>query len=178
MTTERCWQVSVMMFLAIGLGAGSGCKRLFTNHSLPSPASAKSATAFQDLLTSGDKLCDEFDAHALRREYSEMSQLYELLRLNYIDAADRLRTNGELGTAQAFATLERWEQVITKFRGLWAEPNQLSEADQQDLSPQMKELLKQGDELRAQKNAEWAPVEKQLDEALKVVLDLRNQSKF
>lgn len=172
MSSRPAFPVSVAVLVLLAIVASGGCQYLEPAGSGPTAASA---AEFQTLLKSGDQLCQEFDALTARREWSEMTQRYELLRLNYIDAAERLNSQPKLATAPALATLARWEQVIARYRLAWKAVNEVPQIEGGELSDQMKQLLEKGAAARAQKESEWAPVEKQLDEALASVEKLRSK---
>jgi len=113
---------------------------------------------------------------APRRDYVRYFDNYVVLRKCYIELANNLdRSKSAAEDAASLDTLLEWEQVIKAARIAWKEAGTVLPEMPTDMPQEFQDLLKESRENWKRRNAEWAPMESELDEAMKRVRELRSQ---
>jgi hypothetical protein len=178
-SSRRRLAIQLLIWLVVSFLLGCGRS---------APVVVLSTTEFDALLLEGNRYCEESHAAALRRDYPKLTESYEQLRKSYIQTAEQMVGHAPYATSQTLDELAHWEAVIADFRKFWKESDQLpaqslnempSREKQVVVSESMKKLLEESmaasKAFRRAKNAEWAPIEKQLDQSLARVRKLRSK---
>jgi len=160
----------LLLAVLFTLAVLSGCDRASKDFQDDSPPTLGRS----QIISEGNESLQQMKDAASQRDYDKYFDSYVVLRKRYVELANDLGSNKSATEAtESLDTLLEWEQMIKAARAVWKEMGEEGDESSEDLPQRIQNMLKEGRESWKRQNTEWAPIESQLDNAMKKTQEVR-----